>query len=485
MYKNIKRIFTILMVFALNTASYAAVGANDGSAFTTKAEFDALVNTFNEQMDKYENSIVSKIDGAIANYIASRADTRSIILTDYASMTAAYGSEYVTFYNYPTSNPFRSSNKNNNGMAGSYYLYTQGQLGEGSWSVYARLSSAGYETGFGYNSFGSANSLYLLENTTINDSGSGYDDLAVFLTKKNSYKNTIKIKNDWYSNGIGATAHLTTSMLNSGTTKSHTVSISNKNSYAGTFNSTESGAKIAEKTMSPTATISEEWTANANNTFVGAGYPSTNKIPSQTLYAVNNGNKTYFDGDQQTITGCYASNAGGKLVCYINGDSTYGNLTISSGCSWTYKYYWHKIYTTDANKISNYAASMVAGTAVKLYSGIPLTKVNTTGQISFSVIMSNSVGNDTYLTISDEPFDNDNRYSTKAYTSGGKTYDHILYNEKITPGKATEIKFEIANVRDKVNGTMLYYRLSQETYVDQTVKMSMVLDSSISQVTEN
>ena len=60
----------LFIVALLNINTYAAVSANDGSAFITKAEFDAIVNTFNEQMDNYQASIVSKVDGAIANYIA-------------------------------------------------------------------------------------------------------------------------------------------------------------------------------------------------------------------------------------------------------------------------------------------------------------------------------------------------------------------------------------------------------------------------------
>ena len=60
----------LFIVVLLNINSYAAVGANDGSAFVTKAEFDALVNTFNEQMDGYQAGLNSKIDGAIANYLS-------------------------------------------------------------------------------------------------------------------------------------------------------------------------------------------------------------------------------------------------------------------------------------------------------------------------------------------------------------------------------------------------------------------------------
>ena len=69
-FKLGKRMMALFIVVLLNINSYAAVGANDGSAFVTKAEFDALVNTFNEQMDSYQSGLNAKIDGAIANYLA-------------------------------------------------------------------------------------------------------------------------------------------------------------------------------------------------------------------------------------------------------------------------------------------------------------------------------------------------------------------------------------------------------------------------------
>ena len=72
--KNLKKLLSFILVFILSVDSYAAVGANDGSAFVTKSEFDALVNTFNDQMDNYKNGLVSKIDGAIANYLAGLSD---------------------------------------------------------------------------------------------------------------------------------------------------------------------------------------------------------------------------------------------------------------------------------------------------------------------------------------------------------------------------------------------------------------------------
>ena len=72
----------LFIVVLLNINSYAAVGANDGSAFVTKAEFDALVNTFNEQMDSYQSGLNSKIDGSIANYLAGLSNTKTVPQTN-------------------------------------------------------------------------------------------------------------------------------------------------------------------------------------------------------------------------------------------------------------------------------------------------------------------------------------------------------------------------------------------------------------------
>ena len=69
-FKLGKRMLALFIVVLLNINSYAAVSANDGSAFVTKAEFDALVNVFNEQMDAYQSGLNAKIDGAISNYLA-------------------------------------------------------------------------------------------------------------------------------------------------------------------------------------------------------------------------------------------------------------------------------------------------------------------------------------------------------------------------------------------------------------------------------
>ena len=64
----------------------AIVADNDGSAFVTKGEFEAMKKNFADQITNYNNSIDGKIDGAIAAYLAGLVTTtitpRSIIYPD-------------------------------------------------------------------------------------------------------------------------------------------------------------------------------------------------------------------------------------------------------------------------------------------------------------------------------------------------------------------------------------------------------------------
>ena len=69
--KKSKMVLLLVLVFILNTLSFAAiVSDNDGSAFVTKSEFDALKTNFASQIDSYNDSIDKKIDGAISSYLA-------------------------------------------------------------------------------------------------------------------------------------------------------------------------------------------------------------------------------------------------------------------------------------------------------------------------------------------------------------------------------------------------------------------------------
>ena len=74
----------------MSIESFAAVVSdNDGSAFITKAEFDSLKNNFQSQIDQYNTSIDSKIDGAIASYLAgisvAKQTSKSLIVKSWTT----------------------------------------------------------------------------------------------------------------------------------------------------------------------------------------------------------------------------------------------------------------------------------------------------------------------------------------------------------------------------------------------------------------
>ena len=74
----------IVLVFCIESLA-AVVSDNDGSAFITKAEFDSLKNNFQSQIDQYNTSIDSKIDGAIASYLAGIKVEKETILANLVS----------------------------------------------------------------------------------------------------------------------------------------------------------------------------------------------------------------------------------------------------------------------------------------------------------------------------------------------------------------------------------------------------------------
>lgn len=65
----LKRVLLFLIILCSNIFA-AIISDNDGVAFVTKSEFEALKDNFAEQIDNYNRSIDSKIDGAIASYLA-------------------------------------------------------------------------------------------------------------------------------------------------------------------------------------------------------------------------------------------------------------------------------------------------------------------------------------------------------------------------------------------------------------------------------
>ena len=80
-----KKALCLIFAFLFSIESFAAiVSDNDGSAFVTKAEFEALKLSFSDQILNYNNSIDGKIDGFIAAYLSGiKLDKKSVVATGF------------------------------------------------------------------------------------------------------------------------------------------------------------------------------------------------------------------------------------------------------------------------------------------------------------------------------------------------------------------------------------------------------------------
>ena len=103
-----KRMVALSLVLLLSIESFAAVVSdNDGSAFITKAEIDSLKNSFQSQINQYSTSMDSKIDGAIASYLAGIKvvlnKRTNVFFQDWNEITMR-NYELKNQYGYPTVN---------------------------------------------------------------------------------------------------------------------------------------------------------------------------------------------------------------------------------------------------------------------------------------------------------------------------------------------------------------------------------------------
>ena len=105
MKKNVIKKFLIFLFSFYNFTFAAVVSDNDGSAFITKSEFEALRKDFASQINDYNSSIDKKIDGAIESYLKAidlqRPHDTKLYYADW---------EKVTALNYPINNAYKHTN---------------------------------------------------------------------------------------------------------------------------------------------------------------------------------------------------------------------------------------------------------------------------------------------------------------------------------------------------------------------------------------
>ena len=355
-----KRVLAFFLVALMNINSYAAVGANDGSAFVTKAEFDALVNTFNEQMDSYESSLVTKVDGAIANYLAglssSATYTQNIILNSL--------SKYSFTNNWKL---WDGDDKSELGNKLKFDIYISCMLcGIGSandshaleWTAYINNGSKGSKT-----------SNYVLVNP------SEYD--------KNLYTIAGRMKSTMVSSAKGQFSNGAFTGTFSGSVSKFTPTDLYDTNNSGTFGSTNMNlsGNMFGHSQSITTTVSY-----TNEDAIEANLPVINYLSGGTMQVTNvymvettkiNNKKATDRSNKGSANNGWVKCQNGNSFVYNNNNPYRGDYQVTG--------YYHD-YTEFAQGYAGFVLddiSSTVNTPTYYYSGLPVFKATTDGDAKF------------------------------------------------------------------------------------------------------
>ena len=447
-----KRALALFIIVIINFNSFSAVvSSNDGSAFITKAEFDALVNDFNSRIEDYEKSIDAKIDGAIAEYLAGLATTATDTLINYFDNYSYNTKSFVglSFLNKHT------SNGNNMGKN----CYFQGRI-IGMNTANGSAQSDKYRG-------------YIRFNIVRHSLGSfewvGEENVGTFLTNKLTfggveypYFSSEKLATQYNHSQYGAM-----DLINAGFGSSISVTPENmfNDSAWNDFKidiqlNAPSGMQVdwsdirKENTYYPWQTLSgvvlrydswDEISESGRYNINILGHPASGAVTtSNKIYWVDNEKVNDFS-EKRAFNSSFASKYGinpGVAYTYESNDQvTVTNKTVSKAVnikSWSlYGVKYNEEYQHDA--VILYEPSIAVNQPIFQYNGIPVTRVTRMGTLEFTIRTPDSYTTDTRVILSNTPFDN----QSLSATSNKKLLD---VNTVISQDKPYKVKVDLSKI---------------------------------------
>lgn len=410
--KMLLSLFLVALMMSLNSFA-SIISDDDGSAFVTKAEFEGLKENFNSQIDQYNASIDSKIDGAIGSYLAGIDLKKKKELTSILNQA---GQKFISSNNCGFVNTRKGTyNK---------YFMNLGVCTGGAFTD-CRITQLQYLTG----------SINNPAWTTVNSTNYG---IFWYGTKTDSGK--YKVKRYTNSYPYAAVAGVYTAGGNEGTTTTFT--IPTKTFTCGSANSFQAS--------------SDSWSVT-----VGRAYTVT-VVKS---YGVQD---NYYDINQNYLTG-YALATGDQYFVAaedINKPGTeywdcqaaqYGYEIQAAGVGWTWgnnptwtklRVYNHYYSTIDRLVIINEKITGLMNQDVFYYNGCPIFQIDDKpGKVKLVLHIVNSGNYPTVFQIKKEKFDNTTISETGAKTSDYKWSDIIKVN---STAAGVDVELEIDVKKDEV-----------------------------------
>ena len=480
MNKHIKkcaRLIAVLCVIAMNINSFAAIGGNDGSAFITKAEFDALVNTFNEQMDNYESSIISKVDGAIANYLASLDNTQTIVLDNYIENAYNAGAKNVQFMKFKTPQATKDVHDVIGGIA--FYRAYGGMEGanrdgSGMYSYYGLSSNAAWNGGYGedrYTNFTGKTEDYT---SSYYYAGFPYAEKNNYTdwTLEELYRKRLNIK--LYANQTAfysAQLNKTSSTVNKTVNATQTVDVTDftqpktANKSISRVYDADAPSLYTAQTHSWSTTDANDKTNNACLEYNLSGTISGTNSSVDYEYRDYYDKKTSYNLQIQRVKEQpgYAgdgANPGTVFGLRYKGNGVTDSSSGRNGNS-NIKFYWKfnkpTIYTLNWANLTSKYWNNVLGKALYKYQGIPITNVKKPGTLKISLTTNNPKSGAYVYAIADKTFPN----SAIPENMMEGTYDHILVRGTVSRSgdEKMDLSIEKTKIFDTKNGDYIYVKI--------------------------
>ena len=487
--KIFKRALALFIIVIINFNSFSAVvSSNDGSAFITKAEFDALVNDFNSRIEDYEKSIDAKIDGAIAEYLAGLATASSYIMEDLIHVAKANSNNNLKFIRWK--DPATAIHTNDvaaglflNKVACAANLVEEGTKG------YAQITNSPINIG------GIQQVTY-----TENDSSKGniayyyYAGFPFGTYDESDFRVTGNIST-WYLSDVSryrlhynlvalsvvcadkATRFFTESGLD--VTPPSEITINYSTGATG-YMPGQKGQTIISSYMNQswgaTNTISHTWTKQADETVNSfLNYNLSSSISGTTHVIASSYKDNYSSTEYRKLNIQNTSSSGINLRIFnLTGNTSTGFKTSNKYVRSinTPKFYFEyngvKVYNVYwANLVNSFYTTYFNIPYYKYY-GIPICKPNKmTGDVTVKLKFSNTQVSSVYpaftYQINDEKFSNGDLPSAS----------NVLYNETVPQGNSSytkEITITKDTVKDTTNGDYLYIKI-QPSVANQIVSV--------------
>ena len=474
--KRMKRLIAILSILAMSTNSFAAVGGNDGSAFVTKAEFDALVNTFNEQMDNYAASLETKVDGAIANYLMSLDSTQTIELENYIESAKNANIKNVQFMKWVAP----QATKDVEDVAGGFaYAFAYGcgigknNTGSGCYNYYNMNSSSAWSGGFNWTEYTNftgnkanyTSSYYYAEFPFSNKTDWTLQTINRKRLYMRLYACSINFRFDQLAKTNTSVRKRTDTNMTMDVTSWTQPTSGVKNITATIYDAVNPSMRVAQ-THSWSNTSADDVTNNQCLEYnISGAISGSNK-------SVDYEFRDYYD-NTKPITVQIQSKKEASSVTSYNGADPGANIALlyqgiiirdeNSGQSGRndVKFYWKynkpTIYTLNWSDLTSSYWNAILGNALYKYQGIPITKVNKEGLVKIHMTLNNADPGAYVYAIADARFPN----RTIPETMIEEGYDHILVRGTVSRSgdEVLDLQIDKQTIFDKDNGDYLYIKI--------------------------